>query len=555
MTTIGQTRETETLQSPPPDGDSRLYEIAAEAGLVILRTDPSGEVTVWSEAATDLLGYEPGETVGHPIYEFLPESRHGEFRKLLDKAGRGRRVRAFETTLENRDGEELHVRVANSPIQAEGQRRPVGVYLILQDITAQVRAEASLRTSTLQSRALFQTVPDAIILLDESGTIESMNPAAEKMFRYIGHEAIGRNVEIFVPEEQRALYSGSVEEFLRDEVSRLVGRMFETQACRRGGKQFPVEVAIAAIEAEGTRTFAGVVRDISERKKQEQMLKDLNASLEDEVRARTEINESLKQAMEELRATQEHLVQSEKMASLGGMVAGVAHEINTPLGVGITASSVLSTHTKQFLQKIEQGEVPASLYQQYASIAAESVKILESNLNRAAELVKSFKQIAVDQTSQQKRPFHVQELIDETLMSLGPRIKKTRVQVEVDCDELIKVIGHAGAFTQILTNFIVNSLVHAYDEGAEGTIRIHCEMDGEMLVLVYSDDGKGMSEEHCSKIFEPFFTTRRNTGGTGLGMHIVYNLIHREEGGTIKVKSQPGEGTEFTVRLPVEPIG
>ncbi len=535
------------------EGNSTLARIVQEAGLVLVRLDTAGVVMEWSESAENLLGLGSAEAEGHSVYELLPPDRQGEFRKMLEKAARGRNVRAFDTTLPNQDGEALVLRVSNVPIEQEGERRPVGVYLILQDRTAQARAEASLRQSTQQSRALFQTVPDAIILLNDEGTIESMNPAAEKMFRYVGHEVIGRNVDIFVPKAVREQYAGSATDFLRDNVGRFVGRMFETRACRRNDEEFPVELAIAAIETEGVRTFAGVVRDISDRKKQEEMLRQLNDNLADEVRERTRINESLEQTLEELKATQEHLVQAEKMASLGGMVAGVAHEINTPLGVGITASSILATHTKQFLAKLKEGDVPDSTYTQYAMIAGETVKMLEANLLRAAELVKSFKQIAVDQTSSQKRRFGVGELIEETLMSLQPKLKKTKLKVKTSYDDFF-VIGHAGAFTQILTNFIVNSIVHAYDEGQEGTLRIHARLEDSILVLVYSDDGRGMNEEQRRKIFEPFYTTKRGAGGTGLGMHIVYNLVHKEEGGAIQVKSEPGQGAEFTVRLPVELI-
>ncbi len=533
--------------------DSTLSRIVQEAGLVLIELDTKGVIQKWTDAAEALLGLAGSEAEGEAIYSLLPAAQEGAFRKMLDKAARGRRVRPFQSTLENREGKTLELRVSNAPIEREGERRPVGVYLILQDVTAQSRAEISLRQSTQQSRALFQTVPDAVILLSEEGTIESMNPAAENMFRYVGHEVIGRNVDIFVPSALREKYAGTAADFLRDEVGRFIGNMFEATARRRNDEDFPVEIAIAMIEAEGATTFAGVVRDISERKKQEELLRRLNSNLAEEVKERTRINDSLQQTLEELRTTQEHLIQSEKMASLGGMVAGVAHEINTPLGVGITASSVLATHTRQFLAKIDKGDVPESAYTQYAMIASESVKMLEANLQRAAELVKSFKQIAVDQTSRQKRRFCVKELIDETLMSLQPKLKRCRLKIETEYEDFF-VIGHAGSFTQIMTNFIMNSIFHAYEDGEEGTLRICSHLEGNSLVLIYSDDGKGMDEEQQKKIFEPFFTTKRGAGGTGLGMHIVYNLVHQEAGGAIQVRSAPGEGTEFTVRLPVEPV-
>ncbi len=531
-----------------PDDFTRIL---TDTGLVLFGLDADGNIVEWTEAANGLLGFTASQVEGQGYEALVPEQEIGEFRKMVDKVRRGRRVKPFRSVMRTAGGDEIHVRVANTPIVAGENNKVSAVLVLLQNLTDAVLAERSLNDSVAQIRAIFQTVPDAIVIIDDSGIIESMNPAAETMFAYRAHEVIGRPVSVFIPEQYDELIGESLATALDESVGAILGTTVEAVAKRRNGAVFPVELAVAEVEAEGRRSFAGVVRDISERKEAEETMRQLNASLEKEVEERTRINQDLLRAMQELKDTQEQLVQSEKLASLGGMVAGVAHEINTPLGVGITAASILKTHADRFVNHVEAGTADEKVYKSFASVAQESIKMLESNLARAADLVKSFKQIAVDQSSSQRRTFNIHELVHEILTSLQPKLRKYSHKVEVECPEGLSVYGHPGLISQVLTNFIMNSLLHAYDEGEAGTLRIQISVNGNRLHLVYSDDGKGMSEADRKKVFEPFFTTRRGTGGTGLGMHIVYNLVKSEEGGQISVHSAPGEGVRFELDLPV----
>lgn len=260
-------------------------------------------------------------------------------------------------------------------------------------------------------------------------------------------------------------------------------------------------------------------------------------------------------ALTTLRATQESLVQAEKMASLSQLVAGVAHEINTPIGVALTAATTLARWSGDFSGKMEHGGLTKADARRFAADAVEASGLIQLNIERAAELVRGFKQVAVDQTSAERRPFELDSYIQEVLLSLRPRLKKAPQTVEVSCPPGILLDSYPGALAQVLTNLIMNSLIHAYAEGQPGRILIAAEERPDGTVeLVHRDDGRGIPEADLKRVFDPFFTTRRNAGGTGLGLHIVYNIVTRTLCGTIAVDSRPGEGTAFTLRFPANPL-
>lgn len=261
-------------------------------------------------------------------------------------------------------------------------------------------------------------------------------------------------------------------------------------------------------------------------------------------------NVELGNALESLRATQTQLVQSEKMASLGALVAGIAHEINTPIGIGVTAASTLQARAAQFKQKYDKNELTRTELERFVGIANESGDIIMNNLTRAADLIQSFKRIAVDQTNDERREFNLKHYIGEVLQSLGPTLKRAGHSITVTCSETFRLYSYPGVIAQILTNFVNNSLLHAFDAGEKGRISIEAQLDNDHVALRCSDDGKGIPAEYLSRIFDPFFTTKRGSGGTGLGLHIVYNLVTKTLGGTINAESVPGQGLAITIRFP-----
>ena len=255
------------------------------------------------------------------------------------------------------------------------------------------------------------------------------------------------------------------------------------------------------------------------------------------------------QAMTDLRLTQESLLQAERLASLGSLVAGVAHEINTPVGIALTSASVLKDATDDMQAALAGDGLKKSVMLRYLATAAESSRLIMNNAYRAAQLIHSFKQIAVDQTSEARRPFVLMEYVGEIVTSLRPTLKTTRIELKFDGADEIVLDSYPGAFAQVITNLVLNCVEHAFDPEQPGEIRIHARLDVDVVELELSDNGKGSAPELLDRIFEPFFTTRRGQGGTGLGLNIVYNLVVKQFNGTISVRSTLGHGTCFTLRL------
>lgn len=249
---------------------------------------------------------------------------------------------------------------------------------------------------------------------------------------------------------------------------------------------------------------------------------------------------------------QKELLGAEKLAALGGMVAGIAHEVSTPIGIGVTAASFLQEQTREFGERYASGQMRRSDMEAYLRAASETSGSLALNLQRAAGLVQSFKQVAVDQSSDEWRRFKLKEYIDEILDSLRPRLKRTEHVIDVSCPDELELDSYPGAFSQILTNLIINSLIHGFENLATGRIEIVACRAGNELLLDYRDNGCGMNAEQVKRVFEPFFTTRRGRGGSGLGMHIVHNLVARKLHGRIECHSTPGAGVQFLIALPLD---
>lgn len=262
-------------------------------------------------------------------------------------------------------------------------------------------------------------------------------------------------------------------------------------------------------------------------------------------------NAALNQALTQLQEAQTELVRQEKLASLGQMVAGVAHEINTPLGICVTATSHLVQELKLTREELAAGEMTEDSLNAFFDVVDQSLRIMTTNTQRAASLVRSFKQVAVDQSSDNIRNFNLCKYVGEILLSLQPKLKGRPVKVEVDCPPDLEVDSFPGAVSQIVTNMVVNSLVHGFERDQPGNITIRARLEeDDMVAFEYGDDGAGMDEDTLAKLFDPFFTTKRGSGGSGLGAHILYNLVTGSLGGTLRVESSPGKGLQYYLRFP-----
>jgi len=259
----------------------------------------------------------------------------------------------------------------------------------------------------------------------------------------------------------------------------------------------------------------------------------------------------LEETLQRLRDTQRELVNSEKMAALGQLVAGVAHEVNTPLGIAITATSGLAQETQTLLKKFEGGQLQRSEMEAHFTFSDEALRLLGRNLQRAAELVRTFKHVAVDRSSDGRRKFQLNEFIAELLPSLALLWKHRPVQLEVQCEPDLTLDSFPGALGQVLTNLVQNALLHAFPGDRHGQMRLLASADGDARVRIeFCDDGIGIQAKHLPHIFEPFFTTRRGHGGTGLGLQIVFNLVSEKLGGSVQAFSDTAAGTRFVLNLP-----
>ncbi len=278
--------------------------------------------------------------------------------------------------------------------------------------------------------------------------------------------------------------------------------------------------------------------------------RDADTQLREAAERLSHRNEELTHTLDQLRETQDELVRHEKLASLGGLVAGIAHEINTPLGICVTATTHVQSELRHWRAWQESGSFDSTRIDVMLDDLGVAMHILENNIRRGAELVRSFKQVAVDQSSGQRRAFDLAEYLDEIVLSLKPKLKHAPCTVQVDCPAGIWMDSFPGALSQVVTNLIMNALLHAFEGRQGGIIRVDAEADGKDVVLAISDDGAGMVEADLKRFFDPFFTTKRGCGGTGLGAHIVFNQVTGVLGGTIRVASSPGAGTRVKMRLP-----
>ena len=288
---------------------------------------------------------------------------------------------------------------------------------------------------------------------------------------------------------------------------------------------------------------------IAELEEAQNQMRQLQDNLELTVKQRTT---ELETALVELKEAQKQVIQSEKLASLGQLVAGVAHEINTPIGIAVTAASFLENNTQELQELFAAGKMKRSDFEDYLEQARESSLLILKNLERAAQLIQSFKKVAVNQSAENIYAFNLNDYLHEIMTSLGPQLRKTRIEYHIDCPEQLVVTSAPSAISQIVINLVMNSLTHAYEPADAGLLSLVVVDLGGKVELRYSDDGKGIPQDIIDKIFDPFFTTKRGSGGSGLGLNIVHNLTVQMLKGSVRCTSEVGKGTSFIILFPKE---
>jgi signal transduction histidine kinase len=315
------------------------------------------------------------------------------------------------------------------------------------------------------------------------------------------------------------------------------------------------------LEQEVAKKTANLSQAMMDLQKQKYQLETQQKNLKEEIETRriteTELvqkTQELERTIETLGMTQGKLIESEKLSALGGLIAGITHDVNTPIGVGVTATSYLSDKVLELEKKFEDKSLSATDLQSFISDSNQSIELLNNNLARASELISSFKQIAVDQASEAVRKINLKKYLNEIITSLKPKLKKANHTINIQCPDDIDMKVPAGAVSQIFTNFLLNSVIHGFEGVENGQINISIEEcdDEDMICITYADNGHGVSEEQLNKLFDPFYTTKRDDGGSGLGTNIAYNLVKQTLHGEIHASSKEGEGLIYNIKLPKE---
>jgi signal transduction histidine kinase len=261
------------------------------------------------------------------------------------------------------------------------------------------------------------------------------------------------------------------------------------------------------------------------------------------------LKEKIKEKTDELEASEQMIIESKKMASLGALVAGVAHEINTPVGLSITAMSHFMERTKTLKLHYEKEEMDQEEFENYLSKTDSILKLIFTNLVKAANLIKDFKQLSVNDNHEEKKVVRLKKHIESVVSTLKEHIQKKNIKINLDIDDDIEIFAYADALSVVMTNLIINSVVHAFDDETDALISVKVTKNFKNIVIIYEDNGKGMSEEQVQNVYEPFYTTNRGGGGSGLGMHIMYNLIAQKLEGSINLQSRIGGGVKYVITL------
>ena len=415
------------------------------------------------------------------------------------------------------------------------------------ELAERKRMETALGVSQAKFEAIFNASPVAMTVstLTETVVLVDVNAAWTTLFNCTRDDVLGSantTAAFWINREERSIVRDAM--FKYGSIERL-----KTHMRRQGSdEEMLCEVSGSRLRSGDESLMILAYDDITSKYRSEQEILQLNATLEQRVEERTH---ELTNTLNQLTAAQAELVRSEKMSALGAMVAGIAHELNTPIGNSLTVASTLQDHSNGFLAEMGKGLTRSKL-EEFVQNSQQGTGILMRSLHHAAELVSSFKQVAVDQTSVNRRVFPLKETLTEILLTLGPTLRKTSHTVQCDVPDDITLDSYPGPLGQVITNLINNALVHAFEGRQNGKIVITATLTQPGWVdIAVGDDGLGIAQAHLDKVFDPFFTTKLGKGGSGLGLNIVYNLVTTTLCGRIQVVSTPGEGACFRLSLPL----
>lgn len=551
MVATVQSRELETKRN----AERLRATLESTPSLAVQWYDIGGKVLYWNAASEGMYGLSAagalGRTAGDAGLMFLDDAQVRSFLDILAEIDRtGAPFGPAEFVLRHANGSLLTVLATLFAIPSDDGGKTFVCMDI--DVTERKRTESALAHSEQKLEAIFNASPAALSVSDatQDHCIISVNAAWERLFKRQASAVMGKNgshIGLWRHSSDRETF------FAQLSAGQAVNTM-EVELCDGRGDVLLCQLSAVIVELADERLLLMAAEDVTEQRRAEDALRALNTELEQRVARRTEelsrANGRLEKNLQNLRQAQEQLVQSEKLAALGQLVAGVAHELNTPVGNAMLAMSTLRDHLSQFRASLS-GPLKRSVLDDFMRTVEQGSNIALRNMTRAGELVTSFKQVAIDQTTMQRRSFQVAEVVDEILLTLNPMIRRTPYRIEKELAAGLTLDSYPGPLGQVLTNLINNAVTHGFDGREHGLIRVVSEPGDKGLKIRVIDDGGGIPADMIGRVFDPFFTTRMGRGGTGLGLHIVHTLVTQVLGGRIEVRSTLGVGSEFMLELPL----
>lgn len=525
-----------------------FHAIIESNGMMLYAVDKSERIIMWNSGIEEITGYKRTEVIGKAdIWDKLYKDfdyKHKTLNKIRTSVESNNHITEIDTNITTYEGSK-RVISWNLTKFNDPKVKNIKYLAIGRDITFKYEAQKQLLESEEKFRSLVKQSPSPYQLFDFDGNLIDTNPAYLKysnqnhekavMFLKIDNEP-WLNTNVNNKQEIVKAYSGKVVQLQEIEI------LYE-------GKLYWFMPNIYPITKNGKISAIAVLyEDITKLKAAQYEIAEMNKNLENRVIERTR---KLEESLMNLKKAQNHILQSEKLASLGALVAGVAHEINTPVGVGVSLATHLQDETKRIKNRYYDETMTKQDFEGYIESNSEITQMIYTNLTRASELIKSFKMVAVDRSSSEKREFVLRKYVDEVLTSLHNKFKKTNIKIDVDIDEKIVLDSYPGVFSQVLTNLLMNTLNHAF-ENNQGQINIKGFLKKNNSVdIIFKDNGKGIPKEIINRIFDPFFTTKRGKGGSGLGLNIVYNIVTEKLNGSISCESTIGKGTVFVINVPL----
>ena len=519
-----------------------------------------GTILFCNDALARALDYTAAELVGTSyLARVAPEDLAAQQQRRAAREGGSLDAQLYEVHLLKRDGSRRLFEIRAGAVTFNGEPASIGTARDITEVNAQ---QARLAEAEERYRLALWGSGDQ--LFDWNLVTGVLAPISADETKEAGPAIpmpTAMGLEQYVHPEDFPAYYAAIEDHLAGRTEHFEAQ-YRLRSRSGGWKWKHARGLVVKRDANGKATrVSGTQKDIENFKRVEAELLALTQELEHRVERRTrELHEErlglqasnlqLTAAIDELKRTQTELIDAEKMASLGRLVAGVAHEVNTPLGIGLTAISFLRDQLRT-LGAALRGKLPPDEAESLLSPIEQAGAMAQNNMNRAADLVRSFKQVAVDQSTSNIRSVGVRDYLGGILQSLHPTLKKHGHEVAVECPGDLRMTSRPDALYQVIMNLVMNSINHAYAVGERGHLRIAARAEGDQIVLEYSDDGHGMDPSVAARIFEPFFTTKREHGGTGLGMHIVYNLVTAALAGRIALTTARGEGVRFEIVFPL----